>query len=189
MFGLLFIQCISYGNSYGYDSIGTYCLESSGKNCIWICSSHTIVERNRNSLYLELWDSRPEDKIKRKSTILDRDVYEKESETDIFYRDKVFYSYGSAGFYTIYANPFRIKVYRNPSQPLEEKQEIDRSLAKYNNDEIQVISSLSDLTSEERQAYEKLRVKADNKKVDKYMPMERMSFNYLFLYLFLWRKQ
>lgn len=23
-----------------------------------------IVERNRNSLYLELWDSRPEDKIK-----------------------------------------------------------------------------------------------------------------------------
>ena len=38
-----------------------------------------IVERNRNSLYLELWDSRPEDKIKRKSTILDRDVYEKES--------------------------------------------------------------------------------------------------------------
>ena len=99
-----------------------------------------------------------------KSTILDRDVYEKESETDIFYRDKVFYSYGSAGFYTIYANPFRIKVYRNPSQPLEEKQEIDRSLAKYNNDEIQVISSLSDLTSEERQAYEKLRVKADNKK-------------------------
>ena len=88
-----------------------------------------IVERNRNSLYLELWDSRPEDKIKMKSTILDRDVYEKESETDIFYRDKVFYSYGSAGFYTIYANPFRIKVYRNPSQPLEEKQEIDRSVS------------------------------------------------------------
>mgnify|MGYP001094952956 FL=1 len=56
-----------------------------------------------------------------------------------------------------------MKVYRNPSQPLEEKQEIDRSLAKYNSDEIQVISSLSDLTSEERQAYEKLRVKADNK--------------------------
>ena len=76
----------------------------------------------------------------------------------------MFYSYGSAGFYTIYANPFRIKVYRNPSQPLEEKQEIDRSLAKYNSDEIQVISSVSDLTSEERQAYEKLRVKADNKK-------------------------
>ena len=122
-----------------------------------------IVERNRNSLYLELWDSRPEDKIKMKSTILDRDVYETESETDIFYRDKVFYSYGSAGFYTIYANPFRIKVYRNPSQPLEEKQEIDRSLAKYSSDEIQVISSVSDLASEERKAYEKLRVKADNK--------------------------
>lgn len=122
-----------------------------------------IVERNRNSLYLELWDSRPEDKIKMKSTILDRDVYETESKTDIFYRDKVFYSYGSAGFYTIYANPFRMKVYRNPSQPLEEKQEIDRSLSKYSSDEIQVISSVSDLTSEERQAYEKLRVKADNK--------------------------
>ena len=122
-----------------------------------------IVERNRNLLYLELCDNRPEDKIKMKSTILDRDVYEKESETDIFYRDKVFYSYGSAGFYTIYANPFRIKVYRNPSQPLEEKQEIDRSLAKYSSDEIQVISSVSDLASEERKAYEKLRVKADNK--------------------------
>ena len=122
-----------------------------------------IVERNRNLLHLELWDSRPEDKIKLKSTILDKNVYETESETDMLYRDKVFYSYGSAGFYAIYANPFKIKVYRNPFQPLEEKQEIDRSLAKYNSDEIQVISSLSDLTSEERQAYEKLRVKADNK--------------------------
>ena len=89
-------------------------------------------------------------------------MYETESETDIFYRDKVFYSYGNAGFYAIYANPFKIKVYRNPSQPLEEKQEIDRSLSKYSSDEIQVISSVSDLTSEERKAYEKLRVKADN---------------------------
>ena len=64
---------------------------------------------------------------------------------NMLYRDKVFYSYGSAGFYAIYANPFKIKVYRNPSQPLEEKQEIDRSLAKYSSDEIQVISSVSDL--------------------------------------------
>lgn len=43
-----------------------------------------IVERNRNSLYLELWDSRPEDKIKRKSTILDRDVYEKKAKRIYF---------------------------------------------------------------------------------------------------------
>ena len=38
------------------------------------------------------------------------------------------------------------------------------SEARSDTDEITCISSLSDLTSEERQAYEKLRVKADNKK-------------------------
>ena len=43
-----------------------------------------IVERNRNLLYLELCDNRPEDKIKMKSTILDRDVYEKEESTYIY---------------------------------------------------------------------------------------------------------
>lgn len=43
-----------------------------------------IVERNRNSLYLELCDNRPEDKIKMKSTILDRDVYEKKAKRIYF---------------------------------------------------------------------------------------------------------
>lgn len=45
-----------------------------------------IVERNRNSLYLELWDSRPEDKIKRKSTILDR-VYMKKKAKRIYFTE------------------------------------------------------------------------------------------------------
>jgi hypothetical protein len=122
-----------------------------------------LSKREKGGIHFELHDYRPEDKVKQKLTLLDKNVYETESETDMLYRNKVFYSYGSAGFYAIYANPFKIKVYRNPSQPLEEKQEIDRSLAKYSSDEIQVISSVSDLASEERKAYEKLRVKADNK--------------------------
>ena len=49
---------------------------------------------------ISLLDVRPEDN-KYKGTLLDRHVYRVKTESDIFYRDKVLYSLGSAGFYVI----------------------------------------------------------------------------------------
>ena len=54
-----------------YTEHGLRVVDVSKRQVFGYAARIQIVERNRNSLYLELWDSRPEDKIKRKSTILD----------------------------------------------------------------------------------------------------------------------
>lgn len=103
----------------------------------------------------ELWDHRPEEA--KKVTILDWDIHAKKSETDIFYRDTVFYSYGNAGFYVIYADPFHIKVWKNPDLGEKTEKRIEKSLKKYNSNQLYVIQNFDELTNTEQRAYLELR--------------------------------
>lgn len=103
----------------------------------------------------ELWDHRPEEV--RKVTMLDWDVYAEKSETDVFSRDTVFYSYGDAGFYVIYADPFHIKVLKNQDMGEGKKERIEKSLRKYNANQLQLIQNLKELTNTEQRVYLELR--------------------------------
>lgn len=105
----------------------------------------------------ELWDHRPEEV--KKLTILDWNVHAEKSETDIFYRDTVFYSYGEAGFYVIYANPFHIKAWKNPDSGEERGKRIEKSLKKYDSKQLQLIQDFDELTNTEQKAYLELRNK------------------------------
>lgn len=109
---------------------------------------------------ISLLDVRPEDN-KYKGTLLDRHVYRVKTESDIFYRDKVLYSLGSAGFYVIYAEPYKIKVYQNPNQPASERMEIDKSLSKYGENELKVVSQISDFNKAERKVYKEMAAQAE----------------------------
>lgn len=115
-----------------------------------------VLERSNGNI---LADFRPEDKMK--GTLLDRHVYRVKTESDIFYRDKVLYSLGSAGFYVIYAEPYKIKVYQNPNQPVSERMEIDKSLSKYGENELKVVSQISDFNKEERKVYKEMAAQAE----------------------------
>lgn len=103
----------------------------------------------------ELWDHRPEKASK--VTILDWNVYAVKRETDLFYRDTVFYSYGNTGFYVIYADPFRIKVLQNQDMEEEREKRIEISLRKYDSNQLQLIQDFNELTNTEQNMYLELR--------------------------------
>ncbi len=96
------------------------------------------------------------------STILDENIYDYETEMGWFYRYKTFYAYGRNGFWIIQNDPYHIKLLRNKNVPAEDAQKLDEKIAGYNiwGDQFTVIYSESDLTEEEKQAYARVKEKA-----------------------------
>ncbi len=95
-------------------------------------------------------------------TTLDNNVYDYEMEMGWFYRYKTLYIYGRNGFWTIQADPFHIKLLRNPNIPAEDAQQLDETIAGYNvhGDQFTVVHSESDLTRDEKKAYARVKEKA-----------------------------
>ena len=93
---------------------------------------------------------------------LDYNVYAYEGHDGFFftYKDDVFYSYGSTGLFVIYADPFQIKLIRNENLSGERKKVIDKALSQYSQEELKLLTSVEELTKEEKEAYERLQVKA-----------------------------
>lgn len=96
---------------------------------------------------------------------LDYNVYAYEGHDGFFftYRDDVFYSYGSTGFFVIYAEPFQIKLIRNENLSEERRKIIDKALSQYSQEELKLLTSVDELTKEEKEAYERLQVKAEKR--------------------------
>lgn len=96
---------------------------------------------------------------------LDHNVYAYEGHDGFFftYRDDVFYSYGSTGFFVIYAEPFQIKLIRNANLSEERRKVIDKALSQYSQEELKLLMSVDELTKEEKEAYERLQVKAQKR--------------------------
>ncbi len=96
---------------------------------------------------------------------LDYNVYAYEGKDGFFftYRDDVFYCYGSTGFFVIYAEPFQIKLIRNKNLSVERRKVIEKALSQYNQDELKLLTSVDELTKEEKEAYERLQEKAQKR--------------------------
>ncbi|WP_019555613.1 hypothetical protein [Propionispira raffinosivorans] len=117
-----------------------------------------------------LCDTRPEDQLELKEkyltggmdTILDHNVYAYEGDDGYFftYKDDVFYSYGSTGFFVIYAEPFQIKLIRNENLSGEKRKIVDRGLSRYTENEFKLLTSTDQLTMKEKEEYERLQIKA-----------------------------
>ena len=117
-----------------------------------------------------LCDTRQEDQLELRekhstggiNTILDHNIYAYEGDDGFFftYKDDVFYSYGSTGFFVIYADPFQVKLIRNESLAGEKRKIVDQDLSRYTTDEFELLTSTDQLTKEEKAAYERLQVKA-----------------------------
>lgn len=106
---------------------------------------------------------------------LDYNVYAYEGYDGFFftYKDDVFYSYGSTGFFVIYADPFKIKLIRNKNLSKERSETVDRTLSRYPKDELILLTSSEQLTKNEKTAYKRLQIKAKKqieklKKVNEY---------------------
>lgn len=120
-----------------------------------------------------LCDSSPEDQAELKEKhltgrvkrVIDHNVYAYEGYDGFFftYRDDVFYSYGSTGFFVIYAEPFQIKLIRNENLLGERKRVTDEDLSRYSQKELKLLTSVDELTKEEKEAYERLQVKAQKR--------------------------
>ena len=95
-------------------------------------------------------------------TILDNNVYDYENEMGWFYCYKTLYAYGRNGFWIIQADPFHIKLLRSPNIQAENAQKLDETIAGYNiyGDQFSVVYAESDLTKEEKDAYARLKAKA-----------------------------
>lgn len=93
---------------------------------------------------------------------LDYNVYAYEGYDGFFftYKDDVFYSYGSTGFFVIYADPFQIKLIRNENLSGERRKIVDQALSRYTNGELKLLTSTDQLTKKEKEAYERLQVRA-----------------------------
>ena len=119
---------------------------------------------------LILCDDSPEDQVELKEKhltgrvkrIIDHNIYAYEGDDGFFftYKDDVFYSYGSTGFFVIYADPFQVKLIRNESLAGEKRKIVDQDLSRYTIDEFKLLTSTDELTKEEKAAYERLQEKA-----------------------------
>lgn len=120
-----------------------------------------------------LCDISPEDQIELKkkqltgirAKVLDHNIYAYEGEDGFFftYKDDVFYSYGSTGFFVIYADPFKIKLIRDEKLSVERRKIIDKTLSRYSANEFKILTSTEQLTKEEKAAYERLQLKAQKR--------------------------
>ncbi len=114
----------------------------------------------------KLGDTQPERQKNPKygttGTILDNNIYDYETEMGWFYRYKTFYAYGRNGFWMIQNDPFHIKLLRNKDIPAEDAQQLDETIAGYNvyGDQFTVVHSESDLTRAEKEAYARVKAKA-----------------------------
>ncbi len=95
-------------------------------------------------------------------TILDNNTYDYEVEMGWFYQYKTLYAYGRNGFWIIQADPFHLKLWRNENIPAEDARQLDETIAGYNvyGDQFTVVQKESDLTREERNAYDLLKKKS-----------------------------
>ncbi len=95
-------------------------------------------------------------------TRFDNNIYDYETEMGWFYRYKTFYAYGRNGFWMIQNDPFHIKLLRASNIPEEDAQKLDETIAGYNiyGDQFTVVHSESDLTREEKEAYARIKAKA-----------------------------
>jgi hypothetical protein len=96
---------------------------------------------------------------------LDYNVYAYEGEDGFFftYKDDVFYSYGSTGFFVIYADPFQIKLLRDENLSGERRKVVDKAVSRYTEEELKLLTSSDELTKEEKEAYERLQLKAQKR--------------------------
>ncbi len=95
-------------------------------------------------------------------TSLDNNVYNYEVEMGWFYQYKTMYVYGRNGFWIIQNDPFHIKLLHNENISAEDAQHLDETIAGYNiyGDQFVVVNNESDLTKEEKQAYVRVKEKA-----------------------------
>ena len=95
-------------------------------------------------------------------TILDNNVYDYENEMGWFYCYKTLYAYGRNGFWIIQADPFHITLLRSPNIPAEDAQKLNEVIAGYNvyGNQFTEVNAESDLTKEEREAYARVKEKA-----------------------------
>ena len=113
-----------------------------------------------------LWDTQPEvqssDVSGFRLTGLDNNVYDYELEMGWFYQYKTLYVYGRNGFWIIQADPFHIKLLRNVNIPEKDAQELDEAIAGYNcyGDQFTVVKAESDLARDEKEAYARVKEKA-----------------------------
>ncbi len=96
------------------------------------------------------------------STILDENVYDYELEMGWFYQYKTLYVYGGDGFWIFQNDPYHIKLLLNKNIPEKEAQYLDETMAEYNifGDQFSVVHSESDLTEDEKQAFARVKEKA-----------------------------
>ena len=183
MMGLLLLKKISYGLILliiGYHGIfGTIRFFTDiGYSAEW-CNNTIVAFGTRlrvgifqgmsSSHYLNVWylsDVQPE---KQKSpehgfvgTILDKNIYDYEVEMGWFYQYKNLYAYGRNGFWVIQADPFHIKLLRSENIPVEDAEKLDETIAGYNcyGDQFTVVNAVSDLTRDEKEAYARVKEKA-----------------------------
>ena len=96
---------------------------------------------------------------------LDYNVYAYEGNDGFFftYKDDVFYSYGSTGFFVFYADPFQIKLLKsnNYENLLDERKKVvEGALSQYGEGELKMLTSIDEFTESEKEAYKRLQLKA-----------------------------
>ena len=95
-------------------------------------------------------------------TALDGNIYDYEVEMGWFYQYKNLYAYGRNGFWVIQADPFHIKLLRSENILVEDAEKLDETIAGYNcyGDQFMVVYDESDLSKEEKEAYARVKEKA-----------------------------
>ncbi len=121
-----------------------------------------IILLNESRTSIKITDLRPEDRPEGPMILLEPELYKGEFETNLFYHHTMFFSYGSAGFYAFYEDPFKIRVFRNPGMDEEEKNKIDKSYSKYKEGEVEILDSISDMTVKEFSYYKRLKENAQS---------------------------
>lgn len=98
-------------------------------------------------------------------TTLDNNVYDYEVEMGWIYQYKTMYAYGRNGFWVIQADPFHIKLLRNENISAEDAEKLDETIAGYNcyGDQFTVVYDESDLSKEEKEAYARVKEKAQSR--------------------------
>ena len=98
-------------------------------------------------------------------TLLDNNVYDYEVEMGWFYQYKTMYIYGRNGFWIIQNDPFHIKLLCNENISAEDAEKLDETIAGYNcyGDQFMVVYDESDLSKEEKEAYARVKDKAQSR--------------------------
>ena len=132
----------------------------------------TGILKDKSSQFSCMWymiDIQPEKQKHPKhgfvGTILDNNVYGYEVEMGWFYQYKTMYAYGRNGFWIIQADPFHVKLLRNVNILEKDAQELDEAIAGYNcyGAQFTLVNAESDLTREEKEAYVRVKEKAQTR--------------------------